>query len=122
MFWGDMMFEKLILVLLMGNQFVAILAAPMILWGLEMARWARFWVRLVLSDNFLAFLTWCGNNQELGAFLYSLIFAVGAVLCLPEIALAAVSGFLFRCSVDLNGVCRAPGEYMKAERMFVIAE
>ena len=50
---------------------------------------------LVLSDNFLAFLTWCGNNQELGAFLYSLIFAVGAVLCLPEIALAAVSGFLF---------------------------
>ena len=35
---------------------------------------------LVLSDNFLAFLTWCGNNQELGAFLYSLIFAVGAVL------------------------------------------
>lgn len=50
---------------------------------------------VMLSDNFLIFLNWCGSNPGLGALLYSLIFSVCAVLCLPEIALAAVSGYLF---------------------------
>ena len=50
---------------------------------------------LLLSDEFLAFLTWCRKNPQLGAFFYSLFFCISAVLCLPEIALAAVSGFLF---------------------------
>ena len=49
----------------------------------------------MLSDEFVTFLHWCGNHPYFGAFLYSLIFSVGAVLCLPEIALAAVSGYLF---------------------------
>ena len=55
----------------------------------------KVFLLVLLSENFLEFLDWCGNNPWLGAFLYSLIFSLGAVLCLPEIALAAVSGYLF---------------------------
>ena len=47
------------------------------------------------QNYFLETLNWCKTNPQLGSLIYSLIFSLGAVLCLPEIGLAAVSGYLF---------------------------
>ena len=69
-------------------------------------------ILLMLSDDFLAFLNWCGKNPGLGAFLYALIFSVGAVLCLPEIALAAVSGYLFPYYLAFFATWKWPARYL----------
>ena len=54
---------------------------------------------LFMTENFqhyfLGTLNWCKTNPLVGSLIYSLIFSIGAVLCLPEIGLAAVSGYLF---------------------------
>ena len=73
-------------------------------------------------EGYLLALEWCAQNSFLGAFIYALIFAVGAPLCFPMTLLAAASGYAFPywlavLATWLGGVLGAAVVYLVAHRL-----
>jgi len=73
----------------------------------------------VVRHGMLQFFAWAQSHITLAASIYVAIFTVGAVICLPEIVLAASAGYLFGFPIAF--ACTYGGGLLAAMIAFTIS-